>query len=470
MTTENNDYSFTLADDGPGVKMVAIGTGGMGNNAMENLARAAITGLDLYSLNTDVQPLRHCRGSKPVQLGAKRTRGKGAGGDSEMGRLSAEDDAEKIRKIVRDAELVFIASGMGGGTGTGAAPVIARICREMGVLSICVVTMPMECEGGKRAEKARAGLAELRKTVDSLLIIENEKLSKVMENEDVSIIEVFRRADKVVVDAVVSVARIINSHGYINLDLADLKKVIKRGEKESCVDAFIGVGEACGPDRAMKAAEMALNNPLMREGSIYGAVNLLVNVIGSDQMGHKEAMAAVKSIVDAAGDLDREIFMGVVPDNTMGDKLSITVIATGLANRNATVVPLRATGTQEKKERVGGIEAANARNTRNPTNSGSEKARICVSESANEVDIASDLETLKKVSDGFGFSPLIRKDEWLAPAYLRCCDEPSKINETLVKNPERKIVLVDNGGEGESGLDNFTDSNQYRQALYHMAS
>ena len=341
MTTGNNDYSFSLGDDGPGVRMVVLGAGGMGNNAMENLARAAIPGLELYSLNTDIQPLRRCRGSKPVQLGAKRTGGKGAGGDSEKGRLSAEDDAEKIRKIVRDAELVFIASGMGGGTGTGVAPVIARICREVGVLSVCVVTMPMDCEGQKRTEKACAGLAELRKSVDSLLIIENEKLSTVMDQEDISIIEVFRRADKVVVDAVAAVARIINSHGYINLDLADLKKVLQRGANDSCVDSFIGVGEACGPDRAMKAAEMALNNPLMREVSIFGAANLLVNVVGSDQMGHKEAMSAIKSIVEKAGDLDREIFMGVVPDNSMGDKLSITVIATGLAKRNSTVLPLR---------------------------------------------------------------------------------------------------------------------------------
>lgn len=470
MISENNAYSFSLADEGPGVRMVVLGAGGMGNNAMENLARAGIPGLELYSMNTDIQPLRRCRGSKPVQLGAKRTGGKGAGGDSNMGRLAAEDDAEKIRNIVRDAELVFIASGMGGGTGTGVAPVIARICREVGVLSVCVVTMPMDCEGPKRTEKARAGLAELRKSVDSLLIIENEKLSAVMDQEDISIIEVFRRADKVVVDAVAAVARIINSHGYINLDLADLKKVLQRGSNDGCVDSFIGVGEASGPDRAMKAAEMALNNPLMREVSINGAANLLVNVIGSDQMGHKEAMVAIKSIVERAGDLDREIFMGVVPDNSMGDKLSITVIATGLLKRNSTVLPLRGASLQGNKV-VGGVgDGSASMNIRIPRNFESEKSQFPFSESADVAILEVDHETFKKVSDGFGFSPLIRKDKWLTPAYLRTNDKLFEASGSVTENPALNKFVEDGPGKCEPMVDKYTENSQYHQALYTMAS
>jgi len=470
MTNGNSDYSFTLSEDGAGVRMVVLGVGGMGNNAVENMARAAIPGLELYSLNTDIQPLRHCRGSKPLQLGAKRTRGKGTGGDSDIGRMSAEDDVEKIRKIVRDAELVFIASGMGGGTGTGAAPVIARICKEVGVMSICVVTMPMDCEGQKRAEKSSVGLAELRKFVDSLLIIENEKLSTVMDQEDVSIIEVFRRADKVVVDAVTAVARIINSQGYINLDLADLKKVIRRGNDDDCVDAFIGIGEGSGPDRAMKAAEMALNNPLMRVGSICGAKNLLVNVIGSDQMGHKEAMAAVKSIVDKAGNLDREIFMGVVPDNSMGDKLSITVIATGLVSKNPTVVPLRAMFSQEEKDLGSYFDTTNIRKVGVHTGVVTGETRADASEPADKVTPDVDLDMYKKVSDGFGVSPLVRKDEWYTPAYLRCHVDQLATIEPLRVTMVQNMLSADSVGECDYGLDKVTENRQYRQALYNMAS
>lgn len=469
MTNRNSDYSFTLSEEGGCVKMVVLGVGGMGNNAVENLARVAIPGLELYSLNTDIQPLRYCRGSKPLQLGAKRTRGKGTGGDSDLGRMSAEDDVEKIRNIVRDAELVFIASGMGGGTGTGAAPVIAKICREIGVLTICVVTTPMDCEGQKRAEKSSVGLDELRKVVDSLLIIENEKLSTVMDQEDVSIIEVFRRADKVVVDAVAAVAKIINSIGYINLDLADLKKVIKRGNDDSCVDAYIGIGEGSGPDRAMQAAEMALVNPLMRVGSICGAQNLLVNVVGSDQMGHKEAMAAVKTIVDKAGNLDREIFMGVVPDNSMGDKLSITVIATGLGNKNSIVVPLRA-GINE-----GGNECGVNFDTKFPKKTGVPAhivlGETCISVSEPGAKLNPDLhpDTYKKVSDGFGLSPLVRKDEWHIPAYLRCRADHLETIEPPREALVRNILSADGVGESDSRLDKVAENKQYRQALYHMA-
>lgn len=460
MTTENSDYSFTMADDGPSVRLVVLGVGGMGNNAMENLARAAVPGLELFSLNTDVQALQRCRGSKPVQLGGKRTCGKGAGGNSDIGRMSAEDDVEKIRKIVAGAELVFIASGMGGGTGSGAAPVIARICRELGLLCVSVVTMPMECEGQRRGEKGRAGLAELKKNVDSLLIIENENLSMVMDQEDVSIIDVFRKADKVVVDVVAAISRIINSHGYINLDLADLKNVLQRGANGACVEAYIGLGEATGPDRALRAAEIALSNPLLRTVSIQGATNLLVNVAGSEQIGHKEAMVAVKSVADRVGGDNQEIFMGVVTDNSMGDRICVTVIATGLPPRSGSVVKIKPVDCHVKKMSSGQkpdeVAAGNLRISR---------------AIPDEIDMTvggQDVVTLRDFSpDISGFSPLVKKDDWQIPAYIRAKTKSPELLDRLAESRVRNICArsVPTAGQPERTAEKF----QLRQPVYHMA-
>ncbi len=460
MTTGNNDYSFTMVEDGPLTRLVVLGVGGMGNNAMENLARSGVSGLELYSLNTDVQALRRCNGSKPVQLGAKRTGGKGAGGNSDVGRLSAEDDAEKIRKIVTGAELVFIASGMGGGTGSGAAPVIAQICRELGILCVCVVTMPMECEGQRRGEKGRGGLVELKKCVDSLLIIENENLSAVMDQEDISIIEVFRKADKVVVDVVAAVSRIINSHGYINLDLADLKNVLKRGADGACVEAYIGLGEASGPDRAVRASEIALNNPLLRTVNIQGAANLLVNVAGSEQIGHKEAMVAVKNIAERVGSDNQEIFMGVVTDNSMGDRISVTVIATGLPSRGASVVTIKSVDCNTKRTLPGhkrdDVVVATIQKT-SIVDGGIDMA----GESQEGVNSCNFLP------DTAGYSPLVRKDDWQIPAYIRAGIKSPELmpkpTESRVRNISTRSKTVD------TQPDQVADNCQLRQPIYHMA-
>lgn len=460
MTTGNNDYSFTMVEDGPATRLVVLGVGGMGNNAMENLARSGVPGLELYSVNTDVQALRRCNGSKPVQLGAKRTGGKGAGGNSDIGRLSAEDDTEKIRKIVSGAELVFIASGMGGGTGSGAAPVVAKICRDLGVLCVCVVTMPMECEGSRRGEKGRNGLVELRNTVDSLLIIENEKLSVVMDQEDVSIIEVFRKADKVVVDIVASITRIINSHGYINLDLADLKNVLKRSDNGACVEAYIGLGEATGPDRARIASEIALNNPLLRAINIQGAANLLVNVAGSEEIGHKEAMIAVNNVVERVGNDNREIFIGVVTDNSMGDRLSVTVIATGLPSRNTSVVKIKPVNCNTKNlfTSQNGVEIE----TKNvPIN------QIVADELAMVGGDQGVVVLGNYLPDIAGYSPMVRKDEWLIPAYIRNKKESYELVEQMPESSVRNISLRSKPSYVQPGP--AADKKQFRQPLYHMA-
>lgn len=439
-------------------RLVVLGVGGMGNNAMENLAQSGVPGLELYSLNTDVQALRRCRGSKPVQIGAKRTGGKGAGGNSDIGRLSAEDDFEKIRKIVDGAELAFIVSGMGGGTGSGAAPVVARICRDLGVLTVCAVTMPMNCEGPRREEKGKFGLAELKKAVDSLLIIENEKLSAVMDQEDVSIIEVFRKADKVVVDTVAAIARIIHSHGYINLDLADLKNVLQRNSEDGCVDAYIGLGEAAGPDRAMKASEKALNNPLLRNIDIKGAANLLVNVAGSEQIGHKEAMSAIKNVVDRVGNNNQEIFMGVVTDNSMGDSLCVTVIATGLPHQSRPVTRLKS-AQGDKSEVLPG-------RSRNDLENAGVRANHLEAPGKIAPDAGDETASGAYVPDITGFSPLIRKEEWQIPAYLRNKVELADLEQmphSRVRRIDQRVKPADIQPVGSAM------EGHYRQSLCHMA-
>jgi len=411
MNTEKSESLFSLSgeENEAGTRIVALGVGGMGRNAMENLASSVDDGLELFSVNTDMQALEKCVGSRPVQIGVLRTSGKGAGGNSEVGRLSAEDDIENLRELVAGAELVFIAAGMGGGTGTGAAPVIARVCREMGVLTIGTVTMPMACEGPKRAEKARQGLKEIRRHVDSLVIVENEKLSLLMDRDDVSIIEVFKRADKVLVDAVKSINRMINCHGYINLDLADLKNVLQRPTDHECGDALIGVGEAVGDGRAMTAALAALENPLLANADIKGATNLLVNVAGNENMGLREAQTAVQMIEEKAGEGDREIFMGVVTDNSMGDTMSVTVIATGLG-LNA---------KQEERKIIKqqkfnlALESKYKEEVISLTSIEKDISKECA------VGFGHSESEIVQTRDNFGIAPLINRTEWKTPAYLR---------------------------------------------------
>jgi cell division protein FtsZ len=413
MRAENSDYQFSLVEEEVKTRIVALGIGGMGKNAMENLAMTAIDGLELYSVNTDMQALEECVGSRPVQIGSQRTAGKGAGGNREVGRLSAEDDVDLLRELVKDAELVFIVAGMGGGTGTGAAPVIAGLCREMGIMTVGSVTTPMKCEGRKRMDKARQGLADLRNQLDSLVVIENEKLSLIMDNDDVSIIEVFRKADNVLVNGVAAISRMINSHGYINLDLADLRNVLKRPSEDDCADALLAVGTAEGENRALKAAALALKNPLLANGDIKGANNLLINVSANENMGMNEAQSVVQAIVDQAGEGDREIFMGIVTDNSLGDKLSVTLIATGsrFNKRDDLASPEIAAVTRRVETGLGeiGREVFGSTSPGDDEGGGSMQPEPAYRNKGFGADSV----------ENFGSSPLVAQAEWHVPAYSR---------------------------------------------------
>jgi len=320
--------------------ITVAGVGGMGCNFVENLAKTGIKGLDIFAVNTDRQALETCTGARPVQIGKNLTKGRGAGGDPEIGRQSAEDDREMLAEIFKGAEIVFVVAGMGGGTGTGAAPVVAQIAREMNITVVGILTTPLQLEGKKRALRADLGVKAMEEVVDSLVIIANEKInSEVMDETDIALLEVFRRADDFLLRGVRGVSQIITSRGYINLDLADAKYVLKTAGHDSCRKALIGLGEAAGEDRAVKAAMAAIENPLMTGMSIDGAQSLLVNVAGSANMGYKEAQQAIKTIADQAGRDEQEIFIGIVVDDAMQEKMSVTVIATGMANgKNADLV------------------------------------------------------------------------------------------------------------------------------------
>ncbi|MBU0675938.1 MAG: cell division FtsZ family protein [Proteobacteria bacterium] len=406
MDRMDDGYTFSMGNDETKVKIVALGIGGMGNNAMENLAVSDLKGLELYSVNTDYQALQRCVGSRPIQIGAKRTNGKGSGGNHEVGRLSAEDDLDVLAGLITGAEVVFIAAGMGGGTGTGAAPVVARLCRDMGILSVGVVTTPIHCEGRKRTDKAVKGLDEMRRHVDSLVVIENERLSLLMDQEDVSIVEVLRRADQVLLSGVKGILGTINSHGYINLDLADLKNVLQRRAEGRCNDAMIGIGEAHGNDRAVRAATEALKNQIMTRASIQGAHSLLVNVAGDENMGHREALLAVETIARQFGNQDRELFMGVVTDAKMGNKISVTVIATGIGMRsNDQGICGVAQMSRDQLISKAGLGTDAYHPDRRMTNG------------VNDV-VLSEIPR-KEIEDGFGISPLVAVKEWCIPAFQR---------------------------------------------------
>jgi cell division protein FtsZ len=435
MTAERSDYIFSMVETESRTRIVALGIGGMGRNAMENLARCGISDLEVYSVNTDMQALNRCQDSLPVQIGEARTGGKGAGGNSEVGKLSAEDDIDKMRGLVEGAELVFIAAGMGGGTGTGAAPVIAKLCRELGVLTIGTVTMPMEIEGIKRMNKATQGLAELRKHLDSLVVIENEKLSLVMGDEDISMIEAFRRADEVLTDGVEGVTRLINSHGYINLDLADLRNVLQRPNSEDCADAMIGVGSASGEDRAVQATYAALENPLLAKDNVKGAGNLLVNVAGDDNLGLNEANMVMDIVKEAAGESAREIFMGFVNDNSMGDKLSVTIIATGKgveqAIKPAALKPTIRRDVRIENERPAIAEISMLEKAGRPISNDEIASGQPLSEPVAQNNISKPVN-----AESFGFSPLETNSEWKIPAcQRRACRHqvmPGQLSKPLV--------------------------------------
>lgn len=311
-----------------GIQIKVVGVGGAGNNAVRHMVERGLHGVECVCANTDAQVLQRINRATILQLGVS---GLGAGGRPTVGREAAESDSDKIRDMLDGAQMVFITAGMGGGTGTGAAPVVARIAREMGILTVGVVSRPFVFEGSRRASIAQDGILELKENVDSLIVVLNEKLLDVL-GEDITQREAFQAADEVLYGAVAGIAEIINCPGDVNVDFEDVKSVMM----EKGV-AMMGTALASGPDRAQEAARKAIACPLLEGVNLSGARGLLINITASQDLLKMSEVRRVVGIVSEFAATDALIKYGAVYDESMGDKLRVTVVVTGLDNRQETV-------------------------------------------------------------------------------------------------------------------------------------
>ena len=303
------------------VTIKVVGIGGAGNNVVNRMVKSGTQGVEFIAVNTDKQALAVSSADQKIQIGEKLTHGQGAGSDPEVGKKSAEESRNNIAKAVEDADMVFITAGMGGGTGTGAAPTVADIAREAGILTVGVVTKPFKFEGKRRMDQANEGIKEMLGKVDSLLIIPNDRL-KYATDQKVTLANAFEIADDVLRQAVTSISDLIKNTGFINLDFADVTCIMKNAGF-----AHMGVGRAAGKGKAEDAARMAVASPLM-ETSINGAHGVLINITGSEDMGLEDVEAAANLVQEAAHP-DANIIFGATFDESMQDEIRVTVIATG---------------------------------------------------------------------------------------------------------------------------------------------
>ncbi len=313
---------FQFEEERLPARIKVIGVGGGGSNAVSTMVLSDIKGVEFIVANTDMQALELARAPIKLQIGAKLTCGRGAGANPEIGRSAALEDAEKIKTSLAGADMVFITAGMGGGTGPGAAPVIASLAREVGALAVAVVTKPFSFEGMTRMHKAEEGLAELKRNVDALIVIPNERLLNLAERKT-TLLESFKLADDVLAQAVKGISDVVMVPGYVNVDFADVKTVMtNRGR------AVMGTGVASGESRAREAAQKAIASPLLEDGSIKGARGVLINITGGTDMGIyelNEASAIIKEEVDPGAN----IIFGAVINPVMNEEVMVTVIATG---------------------------------------------------------------------------------------------------------------------------------------------
>ena len=320
---------FEIIDQAPqeGAVIKVVGVGGCGGNAVEHMILKGLTGVDFICANTDAQALKRSTARTQLQLGSALTRGLGAGARPEIGRDAAMEDRDRIAELISGADMLFITAGMGGGTGTGAAPIIADIAKSMGVLTVAVVTRPFKFEG-KRQKVAQAGIEELAKRVDSLIIIPNEKLAEVL-GASVSLLQAYASANDVLHGAVSGIAEVINNPGLVNVDFADVRTVM--GEVGM---AMMGSATASGEERARTAAAAAVRSPLLEDVNLAGARGVLVNITASSGLTLKEYYDVMNTIKEFTAE-DAMVIVGTVIDDQMGDQLRVTMIATGLGGAAA---------------------------------------------------------------------------------------------------------------------------------------
>ena len=318
MIMDENDLNYMM--DGTATIKV-IGVGGAGNNAVNRMIEAGIRNVEFIAVNTDRQTLNESKAGSKIQIGEKLTRGLGAGANPDIGAQAAEESRAEIAEVLKGADMVFVTAGMGGGTGTGAASIVASTAKELGILTIGVVTKPFTFEGKKRLAQAERGVASLKGKVDTLVVIPNDKLLQVIDRKT-SMVEAFRMADDVLRQGVQGISDLISVPGVINLDFADVRTIMLNQGM-----AHMGIGRASGENRAEDAAKQAIQSPLL-ETSIEGARGIIINITGGSDMGLHEANTAAE-LVQRSADPEANIIFGTVIDDSMGDELQITVIATG---------------------------------------------------------------------------------------------------------------------------------------------
>jgi cell division protein FtsZ len=327
-----------IDDDPPltGARIKVIGIGGGGSNAVNRMIESGIEGIEFLVANTDLQALKRSRAPIKIQLGSRLTKGLGAGADPGVGREAALEDTDKIIEVLEGADMVFVTTGLGGGTGTGAAPIVASLATELDALTVAVVTKPFQFEGRRRMQQAEQGLRELRECVDTVITIPNERLLHTVDR-GVSLADSFKVADDVLRQAVQGISDLITVPGLINLDFADVKSIM-----QGMGMALMGAGRATGENRAIEATQQAISSPLLEEATIQGAKGVLINITGGPDLTLFEVNAA-SSIIRESADDDANIIFGAVIEETLTDEMKITVIATGFDREAASVVSAAAT-------------------------------------------------------------------------------------------------------------------------------
>ncbi len=315
-----------------GAKIRVVGVGGGGGNAINGMIDKGLTGVEFIAINCDLQALDRNKAPNKIQIGKNLTRGLGAGADPSIGHRAVEEDREEIARVLGGSDMVFVTAGMGGGTGTGGAPLVANIAKSVGALVVSIVTKPFNCEGKKRLQQSELGIEELKKQVDTLIVIPNQKLLSIVERTT-PLQEAFSVADQVLYNATRGISELITVPGLINVDFADVRTIMRE-----MGDAIMGSGVATGEHRATEAANNAISSPLLDGVSIAGAQGVLVNITGGRDMSLAELDEAASIIHDAAGD-DANVILGAVIDETFTDEIMVTVIATGFGKKATAVRP-----------------------------------------------------------------------------------------------------------------------------------
>ncbi len=383
------------------VRIKVIGIGGAGCNAINTMITSGLARVDFIASNTDLQALDRSLAPYKIQLGPERTRGLGAGAKPEIGRDAALESKEHIRECLEGADMVFVTAGMGGGTGTGAAPIVASIAREMGILTVGVVTKPFQYEGQRRHKHAEEGIRDLRRHVDTLLVIPNQRLLGIVD-KSTPLLEAFKVADDVLRQAIQGIADVITTTGHVNVDFADVRTVMSHTGR-----AVMGMGVSYGPNRAIEAAQKAMCSPLLEEGSVEGARGVLLNITGGPSMSLHEIEEAA-SIIQQTADPEANIIVGQVINPDMGEELIITVIATGF----------------EREEDPAPVTAAADRGTSRPAKPGSSVlggmgASLAVDRPMKDLDRPAFLRRMNDVRESVDRAVLTAEDEWDVPTFLR---------------------------------------------------